>query len=384
VKVKLIIANSNSKEGEFEKVIPPELEIATIGRHPSSYLHLNSAHISKEHALIIRQYDNFYLVDKSTNGTLLNYVRVEREKRNQLKNGDLISVAEFRITFALEEEHIGAQAMGMGVPEVASPQSQMAPSYDLYSQDPLSDPSLDPGDTVASFTPTRFEDVIRNMEPGEESSYLVFVGGARDGQRVELRGSTSEIFIGRGPNCQVQIAHQSIAATHAKIRMDWAGITVYDLNSQSGVFINGVRINSSRKLHNGDEISFGIPVSQGGVKLILYDRNSISGDSWVGLPPPVTIENTEKVEEKPAEKSASPDLKEPQATAAGEPKSIPPAAPEGAQSSDSIEEIPAPRSILDLNYVIYGGVTIREALVILFLIIVVLIFSAIALSLVGI
>ena len=102
------------------------------------------------------------------------------------------------------------------------------------------------------------------------------------------------ILIGRGQNCQVQITHQSISTMHAKIRMDWAGITVYDLNSQGGVFINGVRINSSRKLHNGDEISFGIPVSQGGVKLILYDRNSISGDTWVGLPPPVTIENTGK------------------------------------------------------------------------------------------
>jgi pSer/pThr/pTyr-binding forkhead associated (FHA) protein len=381
VKVKLLIANSNSKEGEFERVIPPEQEIVTIGRHPSSSIYLTSAHISKEHALIIHEYDNFFLVDKSTNGTLLNQVRIEREKRNQLKNGDIITVGEYRITFTVEQEQIRAQAASAGMQEAAKQQTA-PPSYDLYASDPLSDPLLDPGDTVASFAPTRFEDVIRNLEPGEESSYLVFVGGARDGQRVEFRGSTTEIFIGSGQNCEIQIAHQSIAPMHAKIRMDWAGITVYDLTNQGGVFINGVRITSSRKMHNGDEISFGIPVSQGGIKLILYDRNSLSGDSWIGLPPPISIENTEKAPEKETEKSALPDIKDTR------PEVSSPSANSISDEADAEVEFedapPEQRSLLDLNRVIYAGITIREAIVIFLLIVGVLIFSVIAFSFLGI
>src|SRR5437870_10722794 len=115
MKVKLIVFNSTSKEGQIEKVISPELEILTIGRHPSSYLYLNSAHISKEHALIIREYDTFFLVDKSTNGTLLNQVKVEREKRNRLKSGDVITIGEYRITFSVEQEQVRTQAVSAGV-----------------------------------------------------------------------------------------------------------------------------------------------------------------------------------------------------------------------------------------------------------------------------
>jgi pSer/pThr/pTyr-binding forkhead associated (FHA) protein len=382
MKVKLKVVNSNSREGEFEKIPPPELEIITIGRHPSSFVYLNSAHISKEHALIIREYENFFLVDKSTNGTILNSARVEREKRNPLRSGDIITVGEYRITFSLEQDRYRAEPAGAAEPAVAKTQDSQ-PAFDMYTQDPLSDPSLDPADTIASFSPTSFEDVIRNLEPGEESSYLIFVGGSKDGQRIELRGSTSEIYIGRGPNCQVQISHQSIAQTHAKIRMDWAGITIYDLNNQGGVFINGVRINSSRKLHNGDEISFGIPVSQGGVKLILYDRNSISGDSWIGLPPPVSMEN-EKEPERSIPPEAGKELQSEAPPPVVEEKRESPQETEVFPAEDLVDEKLSLKSFTNLNQVIYAGVTIREAIIILVLIVVVLIFSIIALSFLGI
>src|SRR5690349_18821301 len=114
MKAKLLITNLSSKEGEFEKIVPPELEILTIGRHPSSYVYLTSAHVSKEHALIIREYDSFYLVDKSSNGTLLNQVRVERDKRNALQSGDVITVGEYRIIFAIDQEQPKSQAVGAG------------------------------------------------------------------------------------------------------------------------------------------------------------------------------------------------------------------------------------------------------------------------------
>lgn len=387
MRAKLLITNLNSREGEFEKVVPPELEIMTIGRHPSSYVYLTSAHISKEHALIIRESDIFYLVDKSSNGTLLNQVRIEKEKRYALKSGDVITVGEFRIVFATEQElpkaqpqpqPKAAQAAAVSVPEVQTP------AFDPYNSNSFDvEPDADPMATIAPFAPTSLEDVIRGLDAGEEASYLVFVGGARDGQRVELRGNTSEIFVGRAPNCQVQISHASIAQIHAKIRMDWAGITVYDLNSQTGVFINGVRINSSRKLHNGDEISFGVPVSSGGVKLILYDRNSISGDSWVGLPPPVKVENNEKLEEKPKVEEAvgEADVAPPAAAAP-----VASAAPATAAETGNAEIVDVPpeerpsAGLLDLNRAVYGDITLREVLVIIFLVVVAGLFSIIALS----
>lgn len=417
MKAKLVITNTNLKDEPFEKIVPPELELLTIGRHPSSYVYLTSAHISKEHALIIREYENFFLVDKSSNGTLLNQVRVERDKRNLLKSGDVIVLGEYRVVFHTEQEQARqAQAAVATVEKVAAkpaakpilPPPSAAPSYDPFaaSKD-FGDVESDPGATMAQFVPTSFEDVIKGLDPGDESSYLVFVGGSKDGQRIELKGSTSEIYVGRGANCQVQVQHPSIAPQQAKIRMDWAGITVYDLNSQTGVFINGVRINSSRKLHNGDEISFGVPVSMGGVKLILYDRNSISGDNWVGLPPPIKIENNSKPLEKPEDKPA-PEVAGNSANSSSPAASTPAKAPAAEDKSKEVKETKAPAKDLketkdakgakgeaeevvdevveeavagfSLNKVIFNGLTLRDLLFIAVLVLVAIFFIAVASS----
>ncbi|MEW6732178.1 MAG: FHA domain-containing protein [Acidobacteriota bacterium] len=408
MKAKLLITNLNSKEGEFEKILPPEIEILTIGRHPSSYVYLTSAHVSKEHALIIREYDTFYLVDKSTNGTVLNQVRVERDKRNQLKTGDVITIGEYRIVFAIDKD-TPVEAVKASIPEpakvsLAEPAKAAAPAFDPFAQDPFADPNVDPADTLLPYAPTSVQDVINNLEPGEDVSYLVYMGGSKDGQRIELRGSTSEIYIGRAPNCHVQIPHQSIGQMHAKIRLDWAGITVYDLNSQTGVFINGVRINSSRKLHNGDEISFGVPVSMGGVKLILYDRNSISGDNWYGLPPPVDPTKDNKKDNKKdnpttpekaatatatatevaptATMPANNSVKENEAAAAATANTEPTAeaaSPASVTERSDKEKAPA-KPILDLSHVVYGDITLREIFIIAVLFLSVVTFIVIAYS----
>lgn len=409
MRAKLQVTNLTSKENVLEKVLPPEIDIITIGRHPSSYIYLTSAHVSKEHALIIHENDIFFLVDKSSNGTLVNQVRIEREKRIKLNSSDTITMGEYQILFNLEEEVVvqpeqapaavqktssitapvskGGRVAGGAVP---TPQPEEA--FKKENLSPLMDDDL--ASPFASGTPTSFQDVILGLEPGEESSYLVVVGGKKDGQRVELRGSTSEVYIGRGQNCQLQIEHPSISSNHAKIRMDWAGITVYDLNSQTGVFINGVRISSSRKLHNGDEISFGIPTNMGGVKLILYDRNSISSDNWIGVPPPVNVKASEKaiekveekgnkdkgkVEEKPAEKpvvATATEVKKDTLLAKEEKADNKlETADKGAEETD-----PKAKAAVDLNRVVYAGLTIRDMIFVIILLIFMLGFIVVGLS----
>ncbi|MBK7996742.1 MAG: FHA domain-containing protein [Blastocatellia bacterium] len=407
MRAKLQVTNLTSNENVLEKVVPPELDIVTIGRHPSSYVYLTSAHVSKEHALIIQDNDSFYLIDKSSNGTLLNQARVERDKRIKLKSNDVVTAGEYQITFTIEEDQAVPQMMKApaATQKAASPATVSNTTNTGFAAggsrplEAIKTDALgandDPGATFASL-PTSFQDVIRGLEPGEESSYLVMVGGKRDGQRVELKGSTSEVFVGRGANCQVQIDHASISPTHAKVRMDWAGITVYDLNSQTGVFINGVRIASSRKLHNGDEISFGIPTSAGGIKLILYDRNSISGDNWIGVPPPITIKNNEptenkeskgsdkaKVEEKPISKDAASAAKA--EITAKEPEKAEKKVEKTEAKADETQvqagEIEEPaKNMLDMNRVLVAGLTIRDILFISMLLVFVLIFFVIGLS----
>lgn len=409
---KLQVTNLGSKELVLEKFLPPDLDIVTIGRHPSSYIYLTSAHVSKEHALIIHENDAFFLVDKSSNGTLLNQNRMERDKRVKLKNGDVIVTGEYQIAFITEQEQPAPQPAKVAAPKVAAPTANVVttppavPStgggvsaansrpVETFKKDPLTDED-EVANTFASM-PTSFQDVIRGLDPGEESSYLVMVGGKKDGQRVELRGSTSEVYVGRSPNCQVQIEHASISPTHAKIRMDWAGISVYDLNSPTGVFINGVRIAGSRKLHNGDEISFGIPTNVGGVKLILYDRNSISGDNWIGVPPPITIKNNDKIADKGENKDKVKAEEKDNATALPAGTNAPAAkteastekptekaenkASENTEKAELEEKVSGIKALLDINRVIYAGLTVRDILFISILFLFVVGFIVIGLS----
>jgi pSer/pThr/pTyr-binding forkhead associated (FHA) protein len=412
MRAKLQVTNLTSKEVVLEKVLPPDIDIMTIGRHPSSYIYLTSAHVSKEHALIIHENDVFFLVDKSSNGTLVNQTRIEKDKRIKLQNGDSITAGEYQMVFSLEEEKVTAPQPAAAVQKVVtapvtkakSPVASPVPppqAEETFKKEPLKDPfkdSLmdDPSSTFAGSAPTSFQDVILGLDPGEESSYLVVVGGKKDGQKVELRGSTSEVYIGRGQNCQLQIDHASISSNHAKIRMDWAGITVYDLNSQTGVFINGVRISSSRKLHNGDEISFGIPTNMGGVKLILYDRNSISSDNWIGVPPPINVKTNEKAAEKPEEKNnkdkgkaeekkAEKVAEKPTATTESNPS---PAKEEKAENKvlEKAEDEAlstgesAAKAGLDLGKVIYAGLTIRDIIFVAILLLFMLGFVVVGLS----
>ncbi|MBI4850731.1 MAG: FHA domain-containing protein [Acidobacteria bacterium] len=407
MRAKLQVTNLTSKEMVLEKFLPPEIDIITIGRHPSSYIYLTSAHVSKEHALIIHENDIFFLVDKSSNGTLLNQVRIERDKRIKLKNGDIITTGEYQAVFALEEDQViepePAKAIPQKTSSITAPVAKggriaaggaisSTPTEESFDSDSLLD---DDTSNTFSAPPTSFQDVILGLEPGEESSYLVIVGGKRDGQRVELRGSTSEVYIGRGQNCQLQVEHPSISSNHAKIRMDWAGITVYDLNSQTGVFINGVRISSSRKLHNGDEISFGIPTNMGGVKLILYDRNSISSEHWIGVPPPVNTKTNEKVADKVEAKEENKD----KGKAEEKPKSatvvtdVKPSQAKEEKTENKAPETPntpedkavetlknAKAAMPDMNRVVYAGLTVRDMIFVGVLLIFMLGFIIVGLS----
>ncbi len=389
MKAKLLITNLNSKEGEFERVFPPDLEILTIGRHPSSHVYLASAHISKEHALIIHEYDSFYLVDKSTNGTLLNQILIERDKRNPLKSGDTITVGEFRIIFAIEKElsKVPSQVVGIGIPDMAKPSTppvSPAPTPVFESaemEDPFPSAALeDEEETLMPYPPTSFQDVINSIQPGEEVSYLVFMGGEKDRQRVELRGGTSEVYIGRSAKCQVQISHPSIAQTHAKIRLDWAGITIYDLNSQTGVFINGVRINGSRKLRNGDEITFGVPVNMGGAKLRLFDRTSLSSDVWQGLPQPIQVKENESSLKAGTDNNNATTVK-PATEESNKKENAATAESTSSAEVDAINNQDAPaKASLGLGTVFYG-LTMGEWLFILLLVTVVIVFISIASSL---
>lgn len=60
------------------------------------------------------------------------------------------------------------------------------------------------------------------------------------------------VYIGRGPDCYIRLEEGAASRIHVKLTRTSEEVTVTDLGSLNGTFLNGVRIHDARKLHNGD------------------------------------------------------------------------------------------------------------------------------------
>jgi hypothetical protein len=90
----LVIRAGGGRAGEH---LPLQAARETIGRAPEADLFLDDVTVSREHAIIEREPDGFYLRDlESLNGTYVNRVRVTRHR---LADGDEVQVGKFKLTF---------------------------------------------------------------------------------------------------------------------------------------------------------------------------------------------------------------------------------------------------------------------------------------------
>lgn len=92
--VSLVVRSGGDMVGE---AFSPESERTTIGRTPDSNVFLDDITVSRNHAVLLRQDDGYYVQDQgSLNGTYVNHVRVETQK---LSDGDQLQIGKFKLTF---------------------------------------------------------------------------------------------------------------------------------------------------------------------------------------------------------------------------------------------------------------------------------------------
>lgn len=65
------------------------------------------------------------------------------------------------------------------------------------------------------------------------------------------------LLIGRATDCDVILDGPLISRQHAELVVDGNAITVADLGSRNGVFVNGTRIEAPTELRGGDQLSIG-------------------------------------------------------------------------------------------------------------------------------
>lgn len=208
-----------------------------FGRSPSNDISLNHAAVSGQHAIIVRQGDDFFLEDlESRNGTLLNGQRLPPRDKKLLRNGDLIRIVPYDIRFFC----------GAGVYE-----------------------ALPPTENTAMIR----EEMIRSLLGGvtgheDKPPKLIVVSAVQTNtQQFELVGMHAEFRIGRAPQCDLVIQDENISREHAVVRRSPSGVVISDLKSRNGVVVNGKRVPTGTEqiLRDRDEIMLGT------IKLLFSD-----------------------------------------------------------------------------------------------------------------
>jgi hypothetical protein len=90
----LVIRAGGGRAGE---TFPLEKDRLTVGRRPESDIFLDDVTVSRDHAILVRRSDDYYLDDLgSLNGTYVNRTRIESQR---LSHGDELQVGKYKLAF---------------------------------------------------------------------------------------------------------------------------------------------------------------------------------------------------------------------------------------------------------------------------------------------
>jgi len=84
------------------------------------------------------------------------------------------------------------------------------------------------------------------IEPGDKAQ-----------ETREIAIHTREFLIGRGNDCDLRLRDPNISRHHCMIRVRPDEVTLFDLGSINGSYVNGARVITQIVLHSGDEIRLG-------------------------------------------------------------------------------------------------------------------------------
>jgi len=89
-----------------------------------------------------------------------------------------------------------------------------------------------------------------------ENPYFQVESGA-DPARFELAEGTNEAVIGRSADCEWVIPSGAVSRRHAIVRRIAGEVTIEDLGSSNGTFVNGERLAAARALRDQDRVQLG-------------------------------------------------------------------------------------------------------------------------------
>ena len=208
LKILIEDADGNSKTAPID---PANSEI-TIGRKEGNFIRLKERNVSRHHARIFQGDDGKLYVEP----VAARYgLKVNSKKINgpiEIALGDEIKVGDYHLYI------------------------QDANAVDFRKDAEQSNQVMD---------------IVPQLQPR-------FVVVSSNFAGVEYHITRTKVVIGRNPECDICIQHNSISGTHAEIRRTNRGdFEITDLKSSNGTKVNGIPINEPFKLSSGDTLTLG-------------------------------------------------------------------------------------------------------------------------------
>jgi len=320
-----LTVTQRSEAGSAAKPIEHVLDeaVITLGRDKGCQVVLAQQAVSRNHARISQEGSLFFLEDLgSAYGTQVNGKPLPKGEKHRLRNGDVIVIAQFDVKFT----HVADVPMNVG------------------------------SEKTSFVARSLVKDAMRGLKSGD-SAYFRVMNGPREGERIEL-SDAQEVIIGRDETADVIFKDDLISRRHVKLRRDWSGTHVEDLNSRNGIKVNKKKVNR-KTLKDGDEIEVG------GVRLLYVDPSDASApaveipeepvpedggeeeeEHTQSLPAPrpsqVAKKAKPKEDEPPAEEPPPPEEPKEEEAPAPEPEPAPEPVPEPEPAPEPVMEPPRP------------------------------------------
>ena len=194
-----------------------------IGRGRTADVLLPHPAVSALHASLEPTGAHYTITDEgSTNGVLVNAVRISPNRRKSLRDGDRVELGGFTLRIEMTPTVSGATTAH----ETAELARQLVRAVLSQGTTPVAAP------------------------------LLVFENGSREGERLSLPDAPASWRVGRGVECEVQLDDADASREHAELLRDLDGVLLRDLGAKNPVTVNG-RVYSARRLADRDELRIG-------------------------------------------------------------------------------------------------------------------------------
>lgn len=213
-----------NRKGGAKRSYRLDQERITMGRDRSNYIVLEGAMISRRHAEILCEGPTFFIRDlKSNNGTLLNEIKLSPQEKTLLRTDDRIQIEEYDLHFHIPTGH------------------EAADIHEITDTDLLEVKMV--------------KKLLKAMDR-ENAPSLEVIEGPLAGRRFVLEEKNQTVIVGRDPACEFSVESEVLSRKHARIEKRFESITLQDLKSKNGTYVNREKI-TEKRLQDGDILHLG-------------------------------------------------------------------------------------------------------------------------------